>query len=89
MLSTTQSEYVAATYTAKEALWLCRLINLNKVFHSPIEPITLYSDSQSAIALTKDGSYHARTKHINIRYHLSVSLYEMEVSNYHTVLPKI
>ena len=32
-------------------------------------PITLYSDSQSAIALTKDGSYHAQTKHIDIRYH--------------------
>ena len=25
--------------------------------------------SLSTIALTKDGSYHARTKHINIRYH--------------------
>lgn len=26
MLSTAKSEYVAATYTAKEALWLCRII---------------------------------------------------------------
>ena len=25
--------------------------------------------NQSAIALTKDGNYHARTKHIDIRYH--------------------
>ena len=33
------------------------------------DPITLYSDSQSAIALTKDGSYHAQTKHIDIQYH--------------------
>ena len=32
-------------------------------------PIQLYSDSQSAIALTRDGSYHARTKHIDIWYH--------------------
>ena len=29
----------------------------------------LYSDSQLAIMLTKDGSYHARMKHIDIRYH--------------------
>ena len=33
-------------------------------------PTILYSDSKSAIALTKDGHYHARTKHIDICYHL-------------------
>ena len=31
--------------------------------------MTLYSDSQSAIVLMKDRSYHAQTKHIDIRYH--------------------
>ena len=66
-LSTAESEYVAATYAAKEALWLRRIIG--EIFHPLEEPITLFSDSQSAIALTKDGSYHARTKHIDIRYH--------------------
>ena len=29
----------------------------------------LYGDNQSAIALTKDGSFHAHTKHIDIWYH--------------------
>jgi hypothetical protein len=66
-LSTAESEYVAATYAAKEALWLRRIIG--EVYQPLQDPITLYSDSQSAIALTKDGSYHARTKHIDIRYH--------------------
>jgi hypothetical protein len=66
-LSTAESEYVAATYAAKEAIWLRRIIG--EVFQPLTEPVTLYSDSQSAIALTKDGSYHARTKHIDIRYH--------------------
>jgi hypothetical protein len=66
-LSTAESEYVAATYAAKEALWLRRIIS--EVFQPLTKPVTLYSDSQSAIALTKDGSYHARTKHIDIRYH--------------------
>jgi hypothetical protein len=56
-LSTAESEYVAATYAAKEALWLRRIIG--EVFQPIKEPVTLYSDSQSAIALTKDGSYHA------------------------------
>ena len=32
-------------------------------------PMTLHSDNQSAIALTKDHQYHARTKHINICFH--------------------
>ena len=63
----TINRYVAVTYAAKEVLWLHRIIG--EVFLPLTKPITLYSDSQSAIALTKDGSYHAQTKHINIRYH--------------------
>lgn len=66
-LSTAESEYVAATHAAKEAIWLRRLIA--EVFRPLSEPTTLHSNNQSAIALTRDGSYHARTKHINIRYH--------------------
>ena len=42
---------------------------ISEVFQPLKCPITLYSDLQSAIVLTKDGSYHARTKHIDIRYH--------------------
>ncbi|GLB45375.1 putative glycoprotein-N-acetylgalactosamine 3-beta-galactosyltransferase activity [Lyophyllum shimeji] len=62
----TLAEYVAATHAAKE-MWLHRLIE--ELFRPLNQSTTLYSDSQSAIALTKDGHYHARTKHINIRYH--------------------
>jgi hypothetical protein len=32
-------------------------------------PTTLYGDNQSAIALAKDHQYHARTKHVDIRFH--------------------
>ena len=66
-LSTAESEFVAATHAAKEAQWLRRIIG--EVFRPLQQPTILYSDNQSAIALTKDGSYHARTKHIDIRYH--------------------
>jgi transposase InsO family protein len=66
-LSTTEAEYVAQTHAAKEAIWLRRLIT---ELYGPIEtPTTLFSDSKSAIALASDGHYHARTKHIDIRYH--------------------
>lgn len=67
-LSTTESEYVAATHATKEGLWLRSL--LTQVFYPLHDPTTLFSDNQSAIALTKDQQYHARMKHIDIRYHL-------------------
>lgn len=66
-LSTTESEYVGATHAAKEALWLRSLIT--QVFEQNIPATNVFSDNQSAIALAKDHQYHARTKHIDIRYH--------------------
>jgi Reverse transcriptase (RNA-dependent DNA polymerase)/Integrase core domain/GAG-pre-integrase domain len=66
-LSTTESEYVAATYAAKEALWLRQLIS--QLFGINLDATTLFSDNQSAIALTKEHQYHARTKHIDVRFH--------------------
>ena len=66
-LSTTESEYIAATYAAKEALWLRALIL--QLFGVDSGPTTLFSDNQSAIALTKEHQYHARTKHIDVRFH--------------------
>jgi hypothetical protein len=66
-LSTTESEYIAATHAAKEALWLRTFIG--QVFRPLEAPTILYSDNQSAIALTRDHQYHARTKHIDIRFH--------------------
>jgi hypothetical protein len=66
-LSTTEAEYVAQTHATKEAVWLRRLFT--ELFGPMDGPTTLFSDSKSAIALTQDGHYHARTKHIDIRYH--------------------
>ena len=67
-LSTMEAEYMAATHAAKEALWLRTFIN--QVFGENIEkPTTLFSDNQSAITLSKDHQYHARTKHIDVCFH--------------------
>jgi hypothetical protein len=66
-LSTTESEYIAATYAAKEALWLRQIIL--QIFGISLDATTLFSDNQSAIALTKEHQYHARTKHIDVRFH--------------------
>ena len=65
-LSTAEAEYVAATHAAKEAIWLREFIS--EVFE-PQGPMTLHSDSQSAIALARNEQFHARMKHIDIRFH--------------------
>ena len=66
-LSTTESEYIATTHTAKEVLWLCSLIM--QVFSPLTQATTLFSDNQSAITLTKDHKYHPCTKHIDVQFH--------------------
>ena len=48
-------------------MWLCRLVG--EIFSLLEEPTTLHGDNKSAIALAHGGQYHARTKHIDIRYH--------------------
>ena len=65
-LSTTEAEYMAVAEGVKEALWLKGLLdNLGM----KQEHVKLRCDSQSAIHLAKNQVHHARTKHIDVRYH--------------------
>ena len=65
-VSTTETEYVAATEACKEAIWMIRLVgDLGLGNDMPI----LHSDSQSAIMLAKNPVFHAKTKHIEVKYH--------------------
>ena len=66
-LSTTESEYVAATHGMKKALWLRNL--LAEVFEPLMDATTLFSDNQSVIVLTCNHQFHAHTKHIDVCYH--------------------
>ncbi|KAH9742736.1 hypothetical protein KPL70_003051 [Citrus sinensis] len=62
-MSTTEAEYMAITEVVKEAIWLQGLLeNLGLAQ----EHINVYRDSQSAIHITKNQVYHARTKHIDV-----------------------
>jgi hypothetical protein len=65
-MSTTEAEYMAAAEAAKEALWLTGLVKELGIQQSGV---SLYCDSQSAIYLAKNQVYHARTKHIDVRFH--------------------
>jgi hypothetical protein len=65
-LSTTEAEYIAATEAAKEMLWMKRFLLELGVKQ---DEYVVFCDSQSAIDLSKNATYHSRTKHIDVRYH--------------------
>ena len=70
-LSSVEAEFMAYREAIKQSIYLTQ-------FYEEIRPVvvldlatptTIYSDSQSAIQLSKNPSYHARTKHIDIQYY--------------------
>ncbi|KAL0323637.1 UNVERIFIED_CONTAM: Retrovirus-related Pol polyprotein from transposon TNT 1-94 [Sesamum angustifolium] len=65
-LSTIETEYMAVAEAAKEALWLS---GLSKELGVEQCGVKLHCDSQSVLYLSKNQVYHARTKHIDMRYH--------------------
>lgn len=64
-LSSCESELMAETQAAKEAVWLNRF--LAEVMHEEQVACIIHCDNQGAIALAKNDQFHARTKHIEIR----------------------
>lgn len=66
--SSVEAEYMALNLAAREAVWWKRfLLDLRLDVGGPVE---IMSDSQGAMALSKNPESHARTKHIAIKYHL-------------------
>lgn len=64
-LSTTEAEFVAASESAKEIIWLRQLLSdLGEIY----DCVTLHVDNQSAIKLINNPIYHKRTKHIDVKY---------------------
>lgn len=65
-LSSTEAEYMALANACKESLFirtfLKECLNIDCV-------TTLFNDNQSALKLSENCMYHARTKHIDIRHH--------------------
>lgn len=67
-LSTTEAEYMSLSTATQEAIWLKQLEEDFCPTMSSI-PIVMFCDNQSAISISGDDIYHARSKHIDIRYH--------------------
>ncbi|MCO5582362.1 hypothetical protein L7F22_036256 [Adiantum nelumboides] len=59
-------EYVAASEACKEAIWLTRLVGDLGIVR---EILVLHCDSQSAIQLARNPVFHAKTEHVDVRYH--------------------
>jgi len=59
---------MALSEATQEAIWfkgiLCELGE-----QSDKQPVKIFEDNQSSIALVKNPEFHKRTKHIDIRYH--------------------
>lgn len=77
--STTEAEYMAVSSAAREAMWLRQLLADLRI--SVPLPITLYSDNQGGIALTKNPVLHQRTKHVDIKHHYIRELVEANTIN--------
>jgi hypothetical protein len=65
-LSTTESEFVAASEAAKEAIWIRSL--LKEIERRGPEPIPLLCDNQGAIRCAHNPELHRKMKHIDIRF---------------------
>lgn len=81
--SSCEAEYIAACHSAKETIWLRALL---AAIGFPQKGATrVAADNQGAIALTKDPSVHARTKHIDVQYHFVRERVAMGEISYHYI----
>jgi hypothetical protein len=91
-LLTTEVEYIAATHASKEAVWLQRLCSSIGLVQ---EAIRIDCDSQSAIFLAKNPTYHSKTNHIDVKYHFVRDMVEnkkvllMKVDNLENVVDSL
>ena len=64
-LSSMESEYMAASAAAQEAIWLNRL--LEEMGFCSKKPIVLYEDNKAEILFSDHPGDHRRSKHIDTR----------------------
>ena len=66
-LSSCEAEFYALSNAVQEAIWWRGL----KSQIIADEPIEIFCDNQSTIAIVKSGGFHAKAKHIDIRYNFT------------------
>ena len=68
-LSSVELEYMALAKASAEAIWLRKL--LHELGFPQANPTIIYSNSQSAIALSENPKFHSRSKHVDTQYHFT------------------
>ena len=66
-LSTVEAEYIAASMTCCEVVWLRKLFS--ELFGHVLDTTVILCDNQSGICLSENTVFHDQSKHIDIRYH--------------------
>jgi hypothetical protein len=66
-LSTAEAEFIAASETAKQAVWLRKL--LQDVGEDQTKNTVIYVDNEAAISISHNPVFHRRTKHFRVKYY--------------------
>jgi hypothetical protein len=66
-LSSCEAEYIAASTTSTQVLWLIRL--LSDLLGRDTGAVELRVDSKSALALAKNPIFYEQSKHIRVSHH--------------------
>ncbi|GKE35920.1 retrotransposon protein, putative, ty1-copia subclass, partial [Tanacetum coccineum] len=67
--STCEFKYIAACEASKEAIWMKNFIGDLGVVPTVHDPIEIFCDNESSVALTKEPKDHRKSKHIERKYH--------------------
>ena len=63
-----EAEYIAAYYAAQDIVWFRALLS-DLDLQDPLRPTPLYIDNESARSLAHNPVHHARSKHIDVKFH--------------------
>ena len=67
---TTEAEYIAASKTVKEGVWIRRFLIEHVVFPNATRPQNLNCDNNGEIAQAKQPKNHQKNKHVLRKFHL-------------------
>lgn len=76
-LSSVEAEYVAACEVGKEVVQLRKLLTI--FFEKSLGPTMINCGNQSCIKMSGDLMFHARTKHINNKFHVIRNLVQVGI----------
>ena len=62
--STTEAEYIAASESSKEGVWMRRFLIELGVFLNVSSPLNLYCDTNEVIVQAKEPRNHQKNKHV-------------------------